>query len=123
MDLIKKSYKIDNIFWSIIECREYDIISNHPKYDNYSQPQKEVLKTVLIPKLKSIITDLVNSNRDYECIKLESLKSKYTKAEKRITLDFVYDDKRENVYVIAKIFDNFRRELWNLLLPYKLYLT
>lgn len=123
MELIKKSYKLDNIFWSIIECRQYNQICNNPEYDNYSQPQKEILKTVLIPKVKTIITDLISSNREYECIKLEKLKSKYTKADKSITIDFVYNDARENIYVIAKIFENFNKELWNLLLPYKLFLS
>jgi len=123
MDLIKKSFKINNVLFSIIESREYNLISNHPKYDNYSQPQKEVLKTVLIPKIKNVIAELISNNRDYECIKLESLKSKYTKTEKSITIDFVYNDKRENVYIIAKIFDNFKHDLWNSLLEYRLYVA
>lgn len=119
----KKTFKINNVQWSVIESREYNLISNHPKYNNYVQPQKEVLKTVLIPKIRTIISELISNNRDYECIQLESLKSKYTKADKSITLDFIYNDKRENIYVIAKIYESFKRELWNSLLEYRLYLA
>ena len=114
----KITIKIDNLFFAIVESNNYKSISY--KYDNASQAQKDVLKNALIPKVKQVITDVINSNKDFDCIQLEKLTSKYTKNEKYLKIELAYNDK-ENINIIHAIFEDFNNKLWFALLPYQLY--
>ncbi|MFA7157541.1 MAG: hypothetical protein WC123_07655 [Bacilli bacterium] len=117
----KTTIKIDNLFFAIVESTNYKNISD--KYDNASQAQKDILKNALIPKVKQVITEIINNNENFECIQLEKLTSKYNKNEKYLKLELIYNDERENINYIYNIFKNFRNELWNKLLPYQLYMA
>jgi len=115
----KTTIKIDNLFFAIVESNNYKSISY--KYDNASQAQKDILKNALIPKVKQIITEVINNNKDFECIRLDKLTSKYTKNEKSLKIELIYNDERENINIIHAIFKDFKNELGNVLLPYQLY--
>jgi hypothetical protein len=115
----KTTIKIDNLFFAIVESNNYKNISY--KYDNVIQAQKDVLKNALIPKVKQVIAEIINSNKNFECIQLDKVISKYTKNEKSLKIELLYNDERENINIIHAIFKDFKNELGNVLLPYQLY--
>lgn len=117
----KLSFKIDNIFYAIIHSNNYKSIQDRPEYDNYMQPQKEVLKNAVLPKIKEVITELIKSNTEYEAIKIDNIKGKYTKNIKIIKVELIYSDEKENINIIYKIFQNIKKEIENKLLQYELY--
>lgn len=116
----KLSFKIDNIFYAIVESNNYKNIKENPEYKNYLQPQKEVFKNSLLPKVKNIITETIKNNSLYEFVKIETIKGKYTKNVKNIEVELSYTE-IENINIIYKIFQDIRRELSGKLFEYKLH--
>lgn len=117
----KTTIKIDNLFFAIVESNNYKNISY--KYDNVIQAQKDVLKNALIPKVKSIVSDTITGNKDFKRIQLGKITSKYTKNEKYLKIELIYNDERENINIIQAIFKDFNHKLWLELIPYQLYIT
>jgi hypothetical protein len=119
----KTTIRIDNVFSSIVGSSDYKRIEDKEEYTNRIQPQKEILKSVLIPKVRDVITELTSNNEQFECIQIEKVISKYSKDEKYVKIELVYNDDREYITYIHKSFDAFRIELWNRLLKYNLYVA
>jgi hypothetical protein len=114
----KINLKIDNIFSCIIHSSNYRTI--YDNYDNVLEAQKEVFKKNLIPRIKEVITEVISNNKEYQFIKIEKVTGKYTKKDKIIHAELIYNNDRENINVIYLIFQDIKREIADKLIQYEL---
>ena len=116
----KKTIKIDGLFFAIVESNEYKKLDY--QFNDAMKQQKYVLKESLIPKVKNLLQEIINNNIDYKHITIDKVTSKYTKNNKSITIELLYDESKIFTYnTMNSIFKDLLNEYWIKLIDYRLY--
>lgn len=116
----KKTIKIDGLFFSIVESKNY--INLDGKFNNAIDQQKYVLKESLVPKVKNLLQEIIDNNIDYKHITIDKITSKYTKNNKSISIELLYDESKIFTYnTMNSIFKDLMNEYWIKLVDYRLF--